>query len=256
MAIDWSGVFDVWGVKQVTKTDKNKSAYVLTSEQRRAIEMAGIAPAVTKPDPGFNVTVLFDDRIQLVNASYYYSERSLVAGRLPEPRMGHDIISSWLNEGDWVLLGSVGARLYALKVKSAPAQEEVVLQEVVRRADPKAVFEHARKATKKPARRTVQRADFVRDPWVVRAVILRSNSKCEMPGCKSELFKREDGSTYLEVHHLTPLSENGDDVLENTAALCPRCHRELHFGVDRLSNRERLAGHVAALVVADVAPSS
>nr|WP_307993153.1 HNH endonuclease [uncultured Niameybacter sp.] len=34
----------------------------------------------------------------------------------------------------------------------------------------------------------------------------------------------------MEEHHLIPLSEGGEDSLSNVFALCPNCHREMHFG--------------------------
>ncbi|WP_196607201.1 HNH endonuclease [Pectinatus frisingensis] len=35
--------------------------------------------------------------------------------------------------------------------------------------------------------------------------------------------------SYLEVHHVIPLSKDVDDTADNAIALCPNCHRELHF---------------------------
>ena len=91
------------------------------------------------------------------------------------------------------------------------------------------------------------RTDFVRNPFVVAAALFRAKGKCEMPGCSRDLFKRLDGSVYLEVHHVIPLGEGGDDVLDNVAALCPHCHREQHFGKNSVSQRETLSAHIATL---------
>lgn len=41
-----------------------------------------------------------------------------------------------------------------------------------------------------------------------------------------------NGEPYLEVHHVIPLSQNGEDTLENAEALCPNCHREKHYGIN------------------------
>jgi predicted HNH restriction endonuclease len=35
---------------------------------------------------------------------------------------------------------------------------------------------------------------------------------------------------YADVHHIEPLSEGGEDVLENVACLCAAHHREIHVG--------------------------
>lgn len=249
MAVEWNEVFDNFGVKRVTKTDKAKGAYVPNKQQCAAIEATGIQPASVRPAPEFEVSVLFDGNTNLVKSSYYYSERSDIAGRSPEPRMGHGIISSWLQEGDLVLIGNLGSQVFAIKLESAPGSEEVVAQEVAKRANKKTIFERAKRAVGKPPSRLVQRSDFIRDPYVIAAVLLRSNGKCEMPGCTCDLFIKNDDSPYLEVHHVVPLSEEGDDTLINAAALCPRCHREQHFGKSRLTLRETLRKHITALPI-------
>ncbi|WP_240698763.1 MULTISPECIES: HNH endonuclease [Vibrio] len=63
-------------------------------------------------------------------------------------------------------------------------------------------------------------------------VLLRAKGTCER--CKSPApFTRKSHQTpYLEVHHIIRLADGGKDTIENTLALCPNCHRELHFGAD------------------------
>lgn len=68
----------------------------------------------------------------------------------------------------------------------------------------------------------------------------RSNYRCELEklnGCKYFISK-ESKNNYLEVHHLVPVEfsnefENGVEYIDNYVALCPHCHRLLHFGADR-----------------------
>lgn len=239
---DWKRIFDQFGVKRVTQTDKNKGAYVPTTAQRRAIEAAGFNPERRR---AFKVQVLFDSLVNEVDASFYYSERSKEARRTPEARMGHGFISTWLNVGDEVVIGNVGKKLFAARTADAAKNGHFSEREVLRHVDPKVVMARARKAHGKPAKRSVVREDFIRNPWVVQAALIRSNNKCEMPGCKTPLFARDDGTLYLEVHHIVPLAEMGDDTLENAAALCPSCHRLLHFGKDRLHARDLLSAHIA-----------
>lgn len=43
-------------------------------------------------------------------------------------------------------------------------------------------------------------------------------------------FNGADGSPFLEVHHVRHLADGGSDTVENAVALCPNCHRELHYG--------------------------
>jgi predicted HNH restriction endonuclease len=160
--------------------------------------------------------------------------------------MGQGFISSWLQAGDLVLIGNVGSQLFAAKLSSAPKSEGVAASELVNRLNRKNIFDRARSAAGKPTKKVVQRNDFVRNPFVVAAAIMRSKGKCEMPSCTCALFHRDDGSPYLEVHHIVPLAEGGDDTLVNAAALCPHCHRKLHHGATRLSERSALQKHIAS----------
>ncbi len=84
----------------------------------------------------------------------------------------------------------------------------------------------------------------VRSDVVIELTLRRAAHQCEMPGCTTTLFKNDDGNPYLEVHHLKLLAEDGPDHPNNTAALCPSCHRHLHYGVDRAERLRNLRAHV------------
>jgi predicted HNH restriction endonuclease len=71
---------------------------------------------------------------------------------------------------------------------------------------------------------------FDRNPDVVAEVLLRAEGICEACKSKAPFAKKSNGEPYLEVHHIIPLSKNGDDTVKNAIALCPNCHREKHFG--------------------------
>lgn len=247
MTTTWKDVFDVFGTKRVTKTDKSKNAYVANKMQREAIKAAGIIPATTRPALEFDVIVLFDPDVKVVKASYYHSTRSARAKRGPEARMGHGIISDWLNQGDRILIGNVGRQIFAFKLPAAPMTSDDITAAVIGRASRQTVLDRAKRAKGKPARKLVTRNDFVRNPYVVVAALHRSGGKCEMPGCSRSLFFRDNDAPYLEVHHIVPLAENGADTLANAAALCPHCHRELHLGKNRKSLRKSLKACIATL---------
>ncbi|MEZ9857371.1 HNH endonuclease [Vibrio splendidus] len=75
--------------------------------------------------------------------------------------------------------------------------------------------------------------------WVIR----RANAHCELCGDRAP-FDKEDGTPFLEVHHLTRLKDNGSDTVENCAALCPNCHRALHYSTNRLILTDQLRERV------------
>jgi predicted HNH restriction endonuclease len=82
-----------------------------------------------------------------------------------------------------------------------------------------------------------QVSDFRRSLAVVAGAIARAKGVCEMPDCSIPLFTKDDGRKFLEVHHVIPLAEDGEDTMKNAAALCPMCHREMHFGSARMTKR-------------------
>lgn len=71
---------------------------------------------------------------------------------------------------------------------------------------------------------------------------LQSNYTCALENinnCKPIYFTaKAGGKNYLETHHLIPREFRNDfsysiEVLANYITLCPRCHRQIHFAVDR-----------------------
>lgn len=78
--------------------------------------------------------------------------------------------------------------------------------------------------------------------WVIR----RANKHCELCGNRAP-FDKEDGTPFLEVHHLTRLKDNGADTVINCAAICPNCHRKLHYSADRYLLTKKLVEKISKL---------
>ena len=87
-----------------------------------------------------------------------------------------------------------------------------------------------KKASKKPFRQSVISYTYKRNPDIVAETLFRANGNCESCGNHGPFNRASDGSVYLEVHHIVPLSQDGEDSLNNVRALCPNCHRKAHFG--------------------------
>ena len=83
---------------------------------------------------------------------------------------------------------------------------------------------------KKPIKVRVNTEVFIRNQLVVAERLAMADGRCEKCGSPAPFIRKSDGTPYLEVHHIKPLAEGGFDDLENTIALCPNCHRELHLG--------------------------
>ena len=76
---------------------------------------------------------------------------------------------------------------------------------------------------------------------VLKRLAKESNKyKCslhDLNNC-SYFTSKDNGKNYLEIHHLVPREFTNEfdksiEIIENYVALCPHCHRLLHFGADR-----------------------
>lgn len=88
---------------------------------------------------------------------------------------------------------------------------------------------------------------FQRDVTVKAWVLQQANGKCENCGQPAP-FNGQDGLPYLEVHHVRKLSDNGSDTVTNTVALCPNCHKELHYGENSQALAIQLYEFVSRLI--------
>jgi 5-methylcytosine-specific restriction endonuclease McrA len=240
------GLLPVCGVKIVAPNDKSKSAYCLNEDQVAVMTAAGVEP---QHGAVFDVRLLREDS-NVIEASYYHSQRGEEAGRTPEPRMGRAFISQWLEPGDRLFLGTDRATVFASKLRPEEldeTEERELTNQVVNHLSTEALRRQAATAPRHPQQRTVQRQEFVRSLVIVELALRRANGRCEMPNCASDLFRTTAGEPYLEVHHIVPLSEQGEDVIGNVAALCPRCHRAQHYSAEREALRTQLQVAIRAL---------
>ena len=72
---------------------------------------------------------------------------------------------------------------------------------------------------------------YMRDQKVRDHARLRADGRCEF--CNELGFESDDGTRYLECHHIISLAKQGPDHLSNVIALCPKDHREAHYGKRR-----------------------
>lgn len=88
---------------------------------------------------------------------------------------------------------------------------------------------------------------YQRDPYVKAWVLQNSSWICEC--CKNySPFISNDGNPFLEVHHMKRLSDGGSDTITNVVALCPNCHREIHFGINSDVLKEKIYNNVERLI--------
>jgi predicted restriction endonuclease len=83
---------------------------------------------------------------------------------------------------------------------------------------------------------------YARDPKIRDAVKRRAGGKCEF--CGELGFMCVDGTRYLECHHIIALAKDGADRMTNVIALCPKDHREAHFGARRVELENQMMAKV------------
>ena len=108
-------------------------------------------------------------------------------------------------------------RLYAALADAAGLPDDMLRERLAR-------------ANKIPRKVQVLSVEYRRNPDVIVAVLQRASGICERCERVAPFLRASDGTPYLETHHRIPLSDGGEDSIENAIALCPNCHRELHHG--------------------------
>lgn len=193
-----------------------------------------------------------------------FSQIEGMVGHLPRSASSHQFWANardhhvsrraqWLDNGFNAYFDASlpGVRFVRNGAEEAPTYDEDQFERRVRRA-----AERIRRqggghppptGNEDPGRQALVRTSYERDPKVVAWVLVQAGKTCER--CKEEApFDKDDGSPYLEVHHVRPLGEGGPDTVDNAIACCPNCHRRLHKGHDRKELRDELIGRIPRLV--------
>ncbi|HEH9418502.1 TPA: HNH endonuclease [Aeromonas sobria] len=98
-----------------------------------------------------------------------------------------------------------------------------------------------------PQSRYVITNSHVRDLQVKDWILQNAAQRCESCNAPAP-FITAAGEPFLEVHHLKGLAESGSDTISNTVALCPNCHREMHYGCNKTEIVEALYQRIKRLV--------
>lgn len=101
---------------------------------------------------------------------------------------------------------------------------------------------------KEPQAKYTSISSFTRDPKVKAWVLREANGTCECCD-KPSPFVSADSEPYFEIHHLKRLADGGSDTISNAIAVCPNCHRQLHYGIDKLELTESIYQKISRLVV-------
>lgn len=170
---------------------------------------------------------------RMQNISYIYSlqGRQWVSGLKPARNVGSNVIQILER-----LISEVEDQHFGDSAQFAATVDKLK----------KSLFQVPPPGNQKPACTQTTVTQFARDPAVVAWVLNEAAGVCE---CCEKIapFKREDGSPFLEVHHVLQLADGGEDTIHNAVALCPNCHRELHYGTDKRTLSSRLRRTISRL---------
>lgn len=101
--------------------------------------------------------------------------------------------------------------------------------------------------TRTPRKAEAPSTIFLRDPRVKVFVLKRAGGRCEFCATPAP-FKTSLGLDYLEVHHMKPLVQGGSDRVQNSVALCPNCHRALHYAYNAAELTNQIYNQVTQLI--------
>jgi len=160
----------------------------------------------------------YEYRMQNISYIYDLQGRRWVKGLLPARNVGRNVIETleaMVEEVEGRTFGK-GAR-FNFQVEEMLRHPQLII--------PPAGNEH-------PESVPSEASHFLRDPAVVAWVLKTADGICECCGAHAP-FSRGDGTDYLEVHHIVRLADGGADTISNAVAVCPNCHRELHYGMQK-----------------------
>ena len=233
-----NNIFGTYAIKEISKTDVEKGAYLPNKQQRDILTSIGIQPI---HDNLIKLKELFSNNILTV--SYYPSERK-GSGRSPEIRMGRDIIP-YISRGDEILFTRDNHNIYIYNLSRATNYE--LEDNIYSQIDIDTLENKARNINPRPLQVQQIVNTYPRNNILKNYVKRRSSYSCEMPNCNYQGFYKDNREQYIEVHHIIPLSEGGEDSIWNTVALCPNCHRALHYANNREYLREILLDYLRNL---------
>ena len=133
------------------------------------------------------------------------------------------------SKGDTVTTEALRRILRGLRLRSSDSREIELYERIVSSRKRLRKLKAPPRGTAVPRRIQSKIEMFVRSSEVVAYVLEQARGICELCQLPAP-FIRDDGTPFLEVHHVIMLREGGPDTVDNAVALCPNCHREAHHG--------------------------
>lgn len=97
--------------------------------------------------------------------------------------------------------------------------------------------QYGEKEKKQKSENEIKKGTYIRDPRVGKLALKLANYQCELDETHETFISNTTSENYVEAHHLIPMKYYDYDEFKvsidneaNIVALCPTCHRLLHYG--------------------------
>lgn len=115
-----------------------------------------------------------------------------------------------------------------LEIVMGEFSDSIDIEKEIRQLSPDTLKRRALLASPLPEKQKSETFTYSRDRYVAAYTKKRANGICQLCGLPAP-FNDSNNEPYLETHHIVWLSRGGKDIIENTVALCPNCHRKMHI---------------------------
>lgn len=109
---------------------------------------------------------------------------------------------------------------------------EKVKEKIVRKLSQEEIKDKIKNIKSRVVTKEVKTIYRERNQFIAEYTKNRAKGICDLCG-KEAPFNDKNGRPYLESHHVITLAEGGPDVVYNTVAICPNCHRKIHILKDK-----------------------
>jgi 5-methylcytosine-specific restriction protein A len=174
----------------------------------------------------------YEMRMSNISAVLESHGRAWIAGLKPLSNVGTNVIAvieKFLNEVDGIrdLSDAAFEIEVSKKVKSKSLDEPL--------------------GNANPEKKLVTVTLISRNSDVKAWLLINASGVCE--NCNKDApFIASSGIPYLEVHHVKRLADSGPDTICNAVAVCPNCHKALHYSDNRELIIESLYRRISRLV--------
>jgi len=109
-------------------------------------------------------------------------------------------------------------------------ENEILISRKIKKLSDEQLQRLTQKEQSRPRKMTTNTSLYIRNPYIIERAKRSAAGRCQDCGQSAPFINRLTGEPFLEVHHIVPLSEGGEDSIDNVVALCPNCHRKRHYG--------------------------